>query len=116
MPMRRIRMPAVLVLLPLLAAGCASQPPQAPVAAAQVAVHESVASAPVRFQVIKRLWVDSWVSAFGTPSYEAQNAALEAFRQQAADLGGNGVINFGCYRKAEADAPLGCNGTVVRFQ
>ena len=30
-------------------------------------------------------------------------------------VGGNGVINFGCYRKSNDDTPLGCNGTVVRF-
>jgi uncharacterized protein YbjQ (UPF0145 family) len=105
----------LLAILPVLVAGCASQPAGAPVAPAQVAVHESVASAPVKFSVIKRLWIESWGSAFGTPSYDAQSDAMTAMREQAASLGGNGIINFGCYRKSTGDTPLGCNGTVVRF-
>jgi hypothetical protein len=98
-----------------LAAGCASQPPAAPVAVEQVSVHQSVASAPSNFKVIKRYWVESWASAFMVPTYSSQEDAMQAFRQHAADLGGNGIINFGCYRKHD-DASLGCNGTVVRFQ
>jgi hypothetical protein len=103
-------------ILPLLlVSGCANQPPAAPVAAEQVSVHQSVASAPSNFKVIKRYWVDSWASAFMVPTYASQEDAMQAFRQHAADLGGNGIINFGCYRKHD-DASLGCNGTVVRFQ
>jgi hypothetical protein len=98
-----------------LAAGCASQPPAAQVSVEQVSVHQSVASAPANFKVIKRYWADSWASAFMVPTYASQEDAMQAFRQHAADLGGNGIINFGCYRKHD-DASLGCNGTVVRFQ
>jgi uncharacterized protein YbjQ (UPF0145 family) len=104
-------------ILPIaaLAAGCASQPALQPVAAEQVSVHQSVASAPVSFKVIKRYWVGSWASAFMVPTYASQDEAMQAFRQHAADLGGNGIINFGCYRKYD-ETSLGCNGTVVRFQ
>ncbi len=97
-----------------MSTGCATPPPS-PVTAEQVSVHESVASAPVNFRIIKRLWIESWVSAFGTPSYDAQSDAMAAMRQQAASLGGNGIINFGCYRKSDGETPLGCNGTIVRF-
>ena len=98
-----------------LAAGCASQPAVQPTTADQVSVHQSVASAPVNFKVIKRYWVESWASAFMVPTYASQDEAMQAFRQHAADLGGNGIINFGCYRKYD-ETSLGCNGTVVRFQ
>jgi hypothetical protein len=105
-------------VFPVLAvlAGCASQLPAPPVTPDQVSVHESVISARSDFRIIKRLWIESWGSAFGTPSYGTQKEAMDAFRQHAANLGGNGVINFGCYRKSGDDTPLGCNGTVVRFQ
>ena len=53
-----MRRTVMLALLPLLAAGCASQPPAPPGSADQVAVHESVASAPPNFRIIKRLWID----------------------------------------------------------
>jgi len=109
-----MRRTLLLAALPLLAAGCATQS-SPPVSADQVSVHESVASAPMNFRIIKRLWIESWVSAFGTPSYSSPQEAADAFRQHAANLGGNGVINFGCYRKSGDDTPLGCNGTVVRF-
>ena len=104
-------------LLPaaLLVAGCASQPTEAPVSAEQVSVHQSVASAPVNFRIIKRYWTESWASAFLVPTYASQDEAMQAFRRHAADLGGNGIINFGCYRRYD-DTSLGCNGTVVRFQ
>jgi len=111
--LRRNVVPVISALAVL--AGCASQPSAPPVTPEQVSVHESVASAPPGFRIIKRLWIESWVSAFGTPSYDAQSDAMSAMREQAASLGGNGVINFGCYRKSTGETPLGCNGTVVRF-
>jgi hypothetical protein len=110
--MPRHAVSAVLALIVL--SGCASR---APVSPDQVSIHQSVTSAPVRYEVIKRLWIESWSSAFGTPSYSSQNEAEEAFRQKAASLGGNGVINFGCYSKPGifGSTYLGCNGTVVKF-
>jgi hypothetical protein len=102
-------MPALLVLL---AAGCASN---APVPVEQVTVHESQASTPGNYRIIQRIWVDSWASALLVPTYVSREEAAQAMRRKAADLGGNGVLNFGCYRKYSDDS-LGCNGTVVRFQ
>jgi hypothetical protein len=113
MPMRRIPM---LAALALLAAGCATPSSAPPVAPDQVSVHESVASAPANYRIIKRLWIESWGSAFGVPSYGSPKEAADSFREKAASLDGNGVINFGCYRKSGEDGPLACNGTIVRFQ
>jgi uncharacterized protein YbjQ (UPF0145 family) len=100
------------LLLPLGAAA---------VEADQVVIHESVTSAPPRYQVIKRLWVGSWLSAFTVPTYSSREQAEAAFRRHAAGLGGNGVINFGCYDRVISPnpppgSPLSCNGTVVKFQ
>jgi hypothetical protein len=115
--MRRLLLPAVALLL---AAGCASEPagtPGAAIAADQVVVHESVASVTRPFKVIKRVWVDSWASNLYLPTYASREEAVRAFQQHAASAGGDGVINFGCYRWGDAaGASLGCNGTVVRFQ
>lgn len=101
---------AVLCLLP----ACATQAPAGPTGPAQVAIHDSVASAPPRHEIIKRLWVGSWSTAFGTSSYASREEAMADFRREAAALGGNGVINFDCYRLADPER-LACNGTVVRF-
>jgi hypothetical protein len=48
------------------------------------------------------------------PRYASIEEAKDAFRRHAADLGGNGVINFGCYHPIDSDRYI-CNGTVVRF-
>ena len=87
----------------------------------QVVIHESVTSAPVRYEVIERLWVGSWISAFTVPKYRSREEAEAAFRGHAARLGGNGVINFGCYDRVISPnpppgSPLSCNGTIVRFR
>ena len=86
----------------------------------KVTIHESVTSAPPRYQIIKRVWVESWRSAFRVPTYRSQEEAAADFRRQAASLGGDGVINFGCYNRVISPNPppgsaLSCNGTIVRF-
>ena len=111
------------IALSLLAclSACATQAPIAPVNPDQVSIHESVLSAPQRYVIVKRLWIESWSSAFMVPTYTSSEEAKADFRRHAANLGGNGVINFGCYNRVISPAPppgsaLSCNGTVVRFQ
>ena len=83
--------------------------------ASQVRIYDSPTGVAKRFEVIKRLQVGAWTSAFGTPSFATREEGAEALRRAAAELGGNGVLNFGCYRKSEQpDAVLGCNGTVIK--
>src|SRR5688572_29209885 len=120
MPRRSLPPLAALCAVSLLSA-CATQAPVAPAKPEQVSIHESANSAPPRFKAIKRLWVESWRSAFVTTTYRSRDEAAADFREQAAALGGNGVINFGCYstvadRVPPAGSPLACNGTVVRFE
>ena len=106
-----------LAVLPFLAAGCASPNAGAPVPPEQVVVHESVVSVTKPYKVIKRVWVDSWASNLLVPTYASRDDAVRAFQQHAASAGGDGVVNFACYRWGDKpDASLGCNGTVVRFQ
>ncbi len=108
--------------LPIMAlsvlSACATQTPVNP---DQVSIHESVMSAPQRYVIVKRLWIESWSSALMVPTYSSSEDAKADFRRQAASLGGNGVINFGCYSRVISPAPppgsaLSCNATVVRFQ
>ncbi len=108
------------IVLPLLAclSACATQAPMAPGNPDQVSIHESVVSAPPRYEIVKRLWAESRRSAFRVPTYASSEDAMADFRRQAASLGGNGVINFGCYHLPGARGTgtrLACNGTIVRF-
>ncbi len=100
---------------PLL--GMAQDKP-APEAAQAIPVYESFTSTPKRYEIVKRLWTESWRSVLAVPGYQSREEALAAFREHAASLGGNGVINFGCYRLPRAlgtGERLACNGTIVRF-
>ena len=109
--------PIVLPLLACLGALCACATP-APGNADQVSIHESVLSAPPRYEIIKRLWVQSPRSASRVPAYASREDAMADFRRQAVSLGGNGVINFDCYRLpgvSGTGTSLVCNGTIVRF-
>jgi hypothetical protein len=90
----------------------------APADAQAVPVYESITDTTRRFEIIKRLWTESSRSLFAVPGYETRDQAVVAFREHAISLGGNGVINFGCYRLPGAfggGTRLACNGTVVRF-
>ena len=112
--LRVIALTLPMVLSAVLSSSCATQAPMAPLVPEQVSVHESVLSAPPRYEVVKRLWVESWTSSFLVPSYASREEAMADFRREAASRGGNGVINFGCYRRVNSER-LSCNGTVVRF-
>lgn len=106
-----------LLALALLSA-CASRPATAPVPPEQVRMHESVTSAPPRYEVVRRIWVEERRSAFTVPTYASLEEGRDDIRRQAASLGANGVINFGCYRmpgKSGNGTRLACNGTAVRF-
>jgi hypothetical protein len=107
-----IRAALAALLLPLAAAAQDAD---------KVTIHESVTSAPPHFTILRRVWVESWRSAFFVPTYGSQEEAAAAFRRHAASIGGNGVINFGCYHRVISPSPppgsaLSCNGTIVRFR
>lgn len=102
------------------AASAAAQtsPHAAPADPQAVPIYESVTATTRRFEVIKRLWTASWRSMLAVPGYESREQAIAAFREHAIRLGGNGVVNFGCYRLPgafDSGTRLACNGTIVRF-
>lgn len=106
-------------LIGAAAASAAAQSNQpAPADPQAVPVYESVTDTIRRFEIVKRLWTESSRSLFAVPGYETREQAVAAFREQAVGLGGNGVVNFGCYRLPGAfggGTRLACNGTIVRF-
>jgi hypothetical protein len=92
--------------------------PAAPADPQAIPVYESVTYTTRRFEIVKRLWTESWRSLLAVPGYESREQAVAAFREHAASLGGNGVVNFGCYRLPGSfggGTRLACNGTIVRF-
>ena len=49
-----------------------------------------------RYQVVERLWVDSWRSAFYIPGHADQTAAIAAMKDEALRRGANALTNVAC--------------------
>jgi hypothetical protein len=50
------------------------------------------------YTVVKRLWVDTWRSAWLIPTHDSAPAAMEAIAAEAARLGADGIMNLYCAR------------------
>lgn len=105
------------------AAGCSSVTgrPQRSPEADKIAVYEAVPADPRPYRLLKRVWVEPWRSAFTVPKYGTIEAGAADLQNQAIALGGDAVMNFGCYR-LDAGIPPGspvalvCNGNVIRYE
>ena len=49
-----------------------------------------------RYDVVGRLWGDSWRSAFRVPTFPSQEQAIAALQAEAARRGADGLLNVGC--------------------
>jgi len=56
-----------------------------------------------RYEIVTRLWVDSWRSAFQVPTHAERAAALAALKSEAAQRGANALTNVACLTD---DAPF----------
>jgi hypothetical protein len=56
-----------------------------------------------RYEVVTRLWVDSWRSAFQVPTHPERADAVAALKAEAVQRGANGLTNVACLVDA---APL----------
>jgi hypothetical protein len=88
--------------------------------AGKIAVYESIPLDPRPYQLVKRIWVASARSASLVPTYGSADEGAAAFRDRAAALGGDAVMNFGCYQLDGYAAPeshpsLICNGNVIKY-
>ncbi len=49
-----------------------------------------------RYEVVARLWGDSWRSAFWVPTFPDQDQAVAALHTEAARRGADGLVNVNC--------------------
>lgn len=49
-----------------------------------------------RYQIVARLWVESWRSAFQVPTHAERAAAIAALKAEAMQRGANGLTNVAC--------------------
>ena len=77
--------------------GCASVP-QSGVerAATEVRVYESNNLSANQYEILRRLWVDSWRSAFWLPTYPSETEGIASLQAEASRLGADGLINVVC--------------------
>jgi len=114
-----LRLPLAVAILALGVSGCAyisPKPAPSQPGADKVAVFESMPPDRRDFKLVKRLWVGQWTSAIAVPRYPSVAAGADDLRNHAVLLGGDAVINFGCYHsRVDPDSSYYCNGSVIRY-
>ena len=98
--MKIIRCSAVLLLSAMLA-------PAAGAAPGDIKIYEPGILTRDRYQIVTRLWVESWRSAFHVPGHPDQAAAIAELKAEAARLGANALTNVACLVD---DSPLWGSG------
>lgn len=108
---------ACAVALGLVALGaCSSAPKQAAGDASQVEVYRSMQLTPSRYTVVKRIWIDDWRSNTTYPSFDGEQAGIDAMKREAAKVGANGIMNVICLdpSSGKAKGKLLCYGDAVK--
>jgi hypothetical protein len=74
------------------------------------------------YEVVSRIWVDSWRTAFWPPTYPSQDEAIASLQNEAARLGANGLMNVICLDQGHsrwstsADPAILCYGNAIRVR
>jgi len=90
--MKRARIAATV----LACAFCFATASAAAAEAAWVQVFDATQLSLDRYTVVKRIWTDTWHSAFWVSNYNEKADAIAALTSKAADEGADGVINLHC--------------------
>jgi len=87
----------------LLLPGCAVTPPagQAAVDPATITVYESAQLAQNRYDIVKRLPVESPQAKFSLPTYSTREEGIAALKADAARYGANGLMGVACYDQGQ---------------
>jgi len=65
--------------------------------AAEIKVYQARELSNDQYEVVSHIWVDSWRTAFWTPSYPSEDDAIASLRTEAARLGADGLVNVACF-------------------
>ena len=93
MKLRSSRFSALVTVAVCVLSGCASVP-QSGVegGATEVKVYGSGKLAASQYEVVRRLWVDSWRAAFWLPTYPSEAEGIASLQTEAGRLGADGLI------------------------
>lgn len=123
--MKRIgsKFSAVVILAGCALSGCSSVPPtDADGAAGEIKVYESSRLATSQYEVVRRLWMDSWRSNFLLPTYRSEADAIGAMKTEARRAGADGLINVVCIDQGRStwfssqEPGILCYGNAIRLR
>ena len=89
-----------ILLNPVLALACAGALAQA--VSTPVPIYDPTQIPFDRYTVMKRIWVESWRSAFWIPGERDEAAAQQALLSEAARLNADGVITLKCLDQTDS--------------
>jgi len=123
MQIRGLRFSAIVVATAFLLSGCAGAPQHgAETRAAEVRVYDSGQLTQEKYEVVRRLWMDSWRTAFWVPNHSSKAEGIAALRAEAARLGANGLINVDCLDQGQftwswsSEPAILCYGNAIRVR
>ncbi len=91
-------------------------------AASQVKVYGSDHFPAGQYEVVSRVWVDSWRTAYGLPTYPSEADAIAALQSEAGRLGADGLTNVFCLDQGYPKWSLSpgpavlCYGNAIRIR
>ena len=125
MKLRGSRFAAPAAIAVCVLSGCASVPQSGidEEDATEVKVYEDQKDSPQsQYEVVSRLWMDSWRAAFWLPTYPSEAEGITSLQTEAGRLGANGLINVVCLDQghskwswSEGPAFL-CYGSAIRVR
>ena len=80
----------------LVAAAWTAALAQEPLRQAPLRTFDATQLTPDRYTVVRRLWVDSWRTAFDVPAHPESSAALAQLSDEAVRLGADALTNVVC--------------------
>jgi hypothetical protein len=103
--------------------GCASAPPSGTeVRAADVKIYQSSNLTSSRYDVVRRVWIDSWRSAFWLPTYPTEAEGIASLQTEAGRAGADGLINVICIDQGPSkwsssqEPRILCYGNAIRLR
>jgi hypothetical protein len=97
MKLRSSRFSALVAVAACALSGCASVPQSGVnVAATEVKIYGPGKLSESQYEVVSRIWVDSWRSNFLLPTYPSEAEGIASLQTEAARVGADGLINVVC--------------------
>jgi len=86
----RVALSSVLILIAALSA-CSS------IKSEDVKIYSPAELRQGEYELVARIWVDRFRTAFSVPTYSSRDGGIAALRDKAASLDANGLTNVDCY-------------------